>query len=623
VHRTSGTKAFQLTETGSEVTPVGKPTEGDEASRDALRQQTTVEQATGWLAGRLNCSLSEASRHLNKLAQDTDTTVAEAAALLLGDGTSPALPRPAPATRGPDAPEGDAAGDAATEPATPPRAAAPIPASVVDVLPVPAMLLAPVTDGNGEITDFVIERLNDNAASSLHDGHGNPITGKRMLRLFPHVQETGLFATLAQTVRTGEPLRLDLFPFQWVMDGKSDLSTVDIRGQRAEGRLLVTWRGHDVNSDRARRLEVTQQLGGLGWAEWNLITKAVTWSHELYAMHGRPLRDGPMSFEDYLGIIHPDDVPLVVEVFRALVDHRDNAQAEYRVLGGDGDIHYLKLAATAVYDPLGKALIMRAVIQDMTASRVTELELAAARSKIERERREAMLQMQQAILPTPELRVQLGRYDIAVRYQPAQSDNRVGGDWYDARIGRDGDAIVAIGDVAGHGLTAAAGMARIGNALRGLTTTGQPASTLLGWLNDLVCGDELPERVASVAIGSLDVNYPRLRWAQAGHPPPVLVRDGESRLLSRPAGMLLGTVPAADYELATEELATGDMLFLYTDGLIERRDRDIDEGLRALLDAAKNCARETATGAIAALADQLAPGADDDVCLLAVHVLPA
>jgi serine phosphatase RsbU (regulator of sigma subunit) len=611
-------KAFQLTETGSEVTPVGKLTEGDDSSRDAPRQQITIEQATGWLAGRLDCSLSEAARHLSKLAQDTDTTVAEAAALLLGDGTSPALPPPAPGPRGSEVP----AGGPASAP-VPARPAPPVPASVVDVLPVPAMLLAPVTADDGEIIDFVIERLNDNAASSLHDGHGNPITGKRMLRLFPHVRKTGLYDTLAQTVRTGEPLRLDLYPFRWVMDGKSDLSTVDIRGQRTEGRLLVTWRGHDVNSDRARRLEVTQQLGGLGWAEWNLITKAVTWSHELYAMHGRPLSDGPLPYEDYLGIIHPDDVPLVVEVFRALDDHRDSAGAEYRVIAGDGDIHYLKLAATAVRDPLGRALIMRAVIQDVTASRVTELELATARSKIERERREATLRMQQAVLPTPELRVQLGRYDIAVRYQPAQSGNRVGGDWYDARFGRDGEAIVAIGDVAGHGLTAAAGMARIGNALRGLTTTGQPASTLLGWLNELVCGDELPERVASVAIGSLDVNYPRLSWAQAGHPPPVLVRDGESRLLARPAGMLLGTMPAADYELATEDLAVGDMLFFYTDGLIERRDRDIDEGLLALLDAAKNCERETATGAVADLAGRLEPGADDDVCLLAVHVLPA
>lgn len=616
-------KAFQLTETGSKVTPVGNLAEADDSSRDAPRRPAAVEQATGWLAGRLDCSLSEAARHLSNLAQDTDTTVAEAAALLLGDGTAPALPPSAPGPRGTDAPEGTPAASGGLTPARPPRTAPPVPPSVVDVLPVPAMLLAPVTGDDGEIIDFVIERLNDNAASSLHDGHGNPITGKRMLRLFPHVRKTGLYDTLAQTVRTGEPLRLDLFPFQWVMDGKSDLSTVDIRGQRTEGRLLVTWRGHDVNSDRARRLEVTQQLGGLGWAEWNLITKAVTWSHELYAMHGRPLSDGPPPFEDYLGSVHPDDVPLVVQVFRDLDDHRDNARAEYRVIDGDGDIHYLKLAATAVRDPVGTALIMRAVIQDMTASRVAELELAAARSKIERERREATLRMQQAILPTPELRARLGRYDIAVRYQPAQSGNRVGGDWYDARLGRDGAAIVAIGDVAGHGLTAAAGMARIGNALRGLTTTGQPPSTLLGWLNELVCGDELPERVASVAIGSLDVNYPRLSWAQAGHPPPVLVRDGESRLLSRPAGLLLGTVPAADYELATEDLAVGDMLFFYTDGLIERRDRDIDDGLRALLEAARNCRRETATGAIADLAGQLAPGADDDVCLLAVHVLPA
>ena len=87
---------------------------------------------------------------------------------------------------------------------------------------------------------------------------------------------------------------------------------------------------------------------------------------------------------------------------------------------------------------------------------------------------EAALQLQRAILPTPLQRFSLGRYDLSVRYRPAESGNRVCGDWYDARLGPDDRAVVAIGDVAGHDLFAAARMARIGNALRGLSVTGQP-----------------------------------------------------------------------------------------------------------------------------------------------------
>ena len=101
----------------------------------------------------------------------------------------------------------------------------------------------------------------------------------------------------------------------------------------------------------------------------------------------------------------------------------------------------------------------------------------------------------------------------------------------------------------------------------------------------------------------------------------MLVSGGAARLLARPSGLLLGTVPTAQYDLAEEELAAGDVLFLYTDGLIERRDRDIDAGLTALLAAAGGEQGQTADEAIAALLDRLGPpAAEDDVCLLAVRV---
>ena len=226
-----------------------------------------------------------------------------------------------------------------------------------------------------------------------------------------------------------------------------------------------------------------------------------------------------------------------------------------------------------------------------------------------------------AIMPTPLRQFSLGRYDVSVRYFPAQMGSRAGGDWYDARLGTDGSAVVAIGDVAGHGAAAAAGMARIGNALSGLSMTGQPASTLLGWLNRLVCADEVPERVASAVVCVLDQARPALRWAQAGHLPPVLVSGGVARPLARPFGVLLGSAPNAEYGLAYEQLAVDDVLLCYTDGLIERRGRDIDKGLTGLLAAAASCQRKTADEAVIALFDSLeSPSADDDVCLLAVRV---
>jgi serine phosphatase RsbU (regulator of sigma subunit) len=234
---------------------------------------------------------------------------------------------------------------------------------------------------------------------------------------------------------------------------------------------------------------------------------------------------------------------------------------------------------------------------------------------------EAALQLQQAILPTSRSWFSLGRYEVSARYRPAQFGHPVGGDWYDARLRSDGAAMVTVGDVAGHGLVAAAGMARIGNALRGLSVTGYPPDALLDWLNRLTCADESPERVASAVVCVFDADRPALRWAQAGHPPPLVVSDGEARLLRRPSGLLLGTVPTAEYSLAEDELRPGDVVFLYTDGLIERRDRDIDEGLIALRHAARGWRGESAEEAVGTLLDRLDPPvAEDDVCLLAVRV---
>jgi serine phosphatase RsbU (regulator of sigma subunit) len=164
-------------------------------------------------------------------------------------------------------------------------------------------------------------------------------------------------------------------------------------------------------------------------------------------------------------------------------------------------------------------------------------------------------------------------------------------------------------------------MARICNALRGLSATELSCAGMLGALNQLVCETEDPETIASAITGTLDPERPMLEWAQAGHPPPVLIRDDAPMLLSRPRGLMLGTVPDAAYEQEPTELLGGDLLLWYTDGLIEHRERSIDEGISRLLDAAAGCTAMSAEGFLGDLARRLAPlTAGDDICMLAVRV---
>ena len=144
---------------------------------------------------------------------------------------------------------------------------------------------------------------------------------------------------------------------------------------------------------------------------------------------------------------------------------------------------------------------------------------------------------------------------------------------------------------------------------------------LLGWLNSLVCRQEVPEATASVLAGYLDPTAPSLVWAQAGHPPPVLLRGGVARVLDAPEGALLGARPRTAYRSATEVLEPGDLLLLYTDGLVEERGQDIDAGIAALLAAAGRVTASKPHTAIDELLDALGPRiGEDDTCLLAIRI---
>jgi serine phosphatase RsbU (regulator of sigma subunit) len=161
-------------------------------------------------------------------------------------------------------------------------------------------------------------------------------------------------------------------------------------------------------------------------------------------------------------------------------------------------------------------------------------------------------------------------------------------------------------------------MARVNNALRGLSATELSCDQMLVALNRLMCETEDPETIASVIAGTIYPGVPYLRWAQAGHPEPVLVRADRPELLARPLGPMLGTDPDAGYAALETGLRSGDMLLWYTDGLI---DRDLARGTSRLLNAAAASPVTTAEAFLDGLSRRLAPLATgDDLCMLAMRV---
>jgi serine phosphatase RsbU (regulator of sigma subunit) len=246
-------------------------------------------------------------------------------------------------------------------------------------------------------------------------------------------------------------------------------------------------------------------------------------------------------------------------------------------------------------------------------ARATEASLAAELAQ----ERHIVLELQRAILPLHDAPFDLPGLRTVVRYLPASRASRVGGDWYITAEMPEGHVLLAIGDVGGHGLEAAAGMARLRGALAGLAITGAAPDRLVGWLNDLVWHVS-PEHTASVIAGYFDPAERLLTWAQAGHPPPVLVRGAWALPLDPPAGILLGA-GRSTYEVKTLRLRPGDLLLMYSDGLVERRDRSLDEGVARLVAAVRGT--DDPERMIAVALDALGPThTDDDTCLVALAV---
>lgn len=215
--------------------------------------------------------------------------------------------------------------------------------------------------------------------------------------------------------------------------------------------------------------------------------------------------------------------------------------------------------------------------------------------------------------------------EAAARYLPSDTAGEVGGDWYDLLHLPDGAVGVAIGDVMGHDITAAAAMGQFRSVLRSYAWQGGSPAQVLDHLDQLVQGLGIGQ-LATALYGRLALpvgGLPgRLHYANAGHLPPALRHpDGSVELLVDAQSLLVGAVLGTERVEAAVEMPAGSVLVLYTDGLVEDRHRDIDEGL-ALLQAALVAAPDDAEAICDALTTAMSTESRaDDVALLAVRVL--
>jgi len=222
--------------------------------------------------------------------------------------------------------------------------------------------------------------------------------------------------------------------------------------------------------------------------------------------------------------------------------------------------------------------------------------------------------------------------EIAVRYLPAAEAARVGGDWYDAFLQPGGSTMLVIGDVVGHDTEAAAAMGQLRGLLRGIATYSDagPAEVLRGL--DASMTTLQTKTLATAAVArfeqtpeELDGGTTRMRWANAGHLPPLIMNpDGSvAELASWRGDLLLGVDHDARRRESVVTLERGSTVLLYTDGLIERRDADLDDGLVRLRDTLIELADRPLEELLDELLERLVQGRpEDDVALVAVRLHP-
>ena len=265
--------------------------------------------------------------------------------------------------------------------------------------------------------------------------------------------------------------------------------------------------------------------------------------------------------------------------------------------------------------------------RDFTTDDAALLQLAANRAApaiehaqlfdaLDREHQSAVA-LQRSLLPDS-LPI-MGDAEAAARYLPARDE--VGGDWYDvlelpgARLG------IAIGDVAGHGIRAAALMGQLRTGLRAYALEGHPPAEVLRLLDGLI--QTIRERgMATAAYAVLDPDTGTLAIACAGHPPPLLVgADGSARLLEVRSGPPLGALPFSQYHEAVATVEPGGAIAMYTDGLVEIRGTPLGETLETLRRAAESGPPTSADSLCERILDVLLPdrAADDDVALVVLR----
>jgi serine phosphatase RsbU (regulator of sigma subunit)/PAS domain-containing protein len=528
--------------------------------------------------------------------------------------------------------------------------------TLLDSLADSVLVVQAIRDDTSRLTDFSIEHVSPGFRDLAGRG-GSDLTRLTLLEAYPAaVCGSGLFARAAQVLADGLPQHVPgplsaalasglpapereprASGHQAGQQADPPIPLADLRVAPFFDGVIFSWHQDGSVGRLAELGDHAQRLGRLGGWEENLVDGTVRWTDSAFDLFGLTSRPGAeIPLADLHSYVMAADKSVVKRFRQSLDEHREALTATFRVVHPDDrSIRQIRVFAEPVLDAAGTVVALRGAFQDISAHYHTQVALAATRDQLaDSEQRVAeehllALRLQQAIMPPDEQPVEAAGIDVAVRYRPVGEGHLVGGDWYDTLLlPGSKDVLLVVGDVAGHGIDAVTGMVAARNSLRGLAITGAGPAELLRMLNGVMC-EMTSGVIGTVVCGRYNPDTHELRWARAGHLPPVLVRGPGARQLPLPGGVLLGMDPDAEYEEAIQSLQPGDTLLLFTDGLIERRDASIVDVLGEFVASVASASLQPLRPdeperTAAARADQILASAasdtGDDACLVAVRI---
>lgn len=373
-----------------------------------------------------------------------------------------------------------------------------------------------------------------------------------------------------------------------------------------------------ANLEILKQLENAQRLARIGSWGRNLETDEVEFSVEMRRQLGV---DGSTSGDELAALwaerIHPDDHMRLEEAQARALEEEHPYTIEHRLIVHGQTRHFVQRGELVRAED-GTIIGLRGTSQDITARKRAEEALRATRGLLERERHAVQVLHEALVHPTfPEV----DGFDVSAEYLAAETTANVGGDWYDAFVLPDGRLMLAVGDVAGHGIAAARLMAKLRHATRAYAALDSNLMSVLGHLDEFLSHFRNAEEFATVQLAILDPKDGTLDLVSAGHPSPVLLCADHANFIELDGSRALGlsAIPLRG-KPSRFVLDPGAALLFYTDGLVERRADGSGGGERHLtaLSLATTGARaaDVCTSAITACLSGVSR--EDDVCVLAV-----